>query len=80
MNMMYLFVGAAVIGAIMVGLVFLWALRSGQFDDLEGPAYRILFDEDDPMLPGNRKRAEETRSRGRLERDKEEDRTSGPDS
>jgi cbb3-type cytochrome oxidase maturation protein len=28
------------------GLVaFLWALRSGQFDDLEGAAYRALEDE-----------------------------------
>ncbi|WP_337998166.1 cbb3-type cytochrome oxidase assembly protein CcoS [Oleispirillum naphthae] len=27
---------------------FLWALRSGQFDDLEGAAHRILFDDDEP--------------------------------
>jgi cbb3-type cytochrome oxidase maturation protein len=27
---------------------FLWALRSGQFDDLEGAAYRAL--EDDPAF------------------------------
>ncbi len=26
--------------------VFWWAARSGQFDDLEGPAWRILMDED----------------------------------
>ncbi|MBF0335646.1 MAG: cbb3-type cytochrome oxidase assembly protein CcoS [Alphaproteobacteria bacterium] len=26
---------------------FLWALRSGQFDDLDGAANRILFDDDD---------------------------------
>jgi cbb3-type cytochrome oxidase maturation protein len=33
-----------------LGLVaFLWALRSGQFDDLEGAAYRAL--EDDPPEP-----------------------------
>ncbi|WP_299437728.1 cbb3-type cytochrome oxidase assembly protein CcoS [uncultured Rhodospira sp.] len=32
----------------LAGLVaFLWALRSGQFDDLDGAAHRILFDEDD---------------------------------
>jgi cbb3-type cytochrome oxidase maturation protein len=32
---------------------FMWALRSGQFDDLEGAAYRALEDEppedDDPI-------------------------------
>jgi cbb3-type cytochrome oxidase maturation protein len=32
----------------LFGLVaFLWALRSGQFDDLEGAAYRILEDDDE---------------------------------
>ena len=29
-------------------LAFLWSLRSGQYDDLEGAAYRILDDEDKP--------------------------------
>lgn len=32
---------------------FLWAVRTGQFDDLEGPAHRILMDDDDPRLPGH---------------------------
>jgi cbb3-type cytochrome oxidase maturation protein len=27
--------------------VFLWSLRSGQYDDLEGAANRILFDDED---------------------------------
>jgi cbb3-type cytochrome oxidase maturation protein len=39
--------------ALFLGLVglgaFLWALKSGQFDDLDGAAHRILFeDEDEP--------------------------------
>jgi len=37
--------------ALMLGLLglgaFLWALRSGQFDDLDGAAHRILFDDDE---------------------------------
>lgn len=37
-------------GMILMGLVavavFFWAARSGQFDDLEGEAHRILMDED----------------------------------
>lgn len=32
-------------------VLFLWALRSGQFDDLDGAATRILFDD----LPGKGK-------------------------
>jgi cbb3-type cytochrome oxidase maturation protein len=32
-----------------VGLVaFIWSLKSGQFDDLEGAAWRILQDDDKP--------------------------------
>ncbi len=34
---------------IVVGI--LWSIRTGQFDDLEGPAARILMDDDDPRLP-----------------------------
>ena len=37
--------GMIVLGLIMVGVLF-WAARAGQFDDLEGDAYRILMDED----------------------------------
>jgi len=37
--------------ALLLGLIglaaFLWALRSGQFDDLEGAAYRALEDDED---------------------------------
>ena len=42
------------ISLIIMGIavwVFLWAIRSGQFEDLEGPAHRILMDDDDPMIP-----------------------------
>ncbi|MFO1127116.1 MAG: cbb3-type cytochrome oxidase assembly protein CcoS [Rhodospirillales bacterium] len=36
----------------LLGLVaFLWALRSGQFDDLDGAANRILFEDDAPLPP-----------------------------
>jgi len=40
--------------ALFLGLLgllgFLWALRSGQFDDLDGSAHRILFDDDSPIV------------------------------
>ncbi len=29
-------------------LVFLWCVRNGQFEDLDGAAQRILYDDDDP--------------------------------
>jgi cbb3-type cytochrome oxidase maturation protein len=32
-------------------IIFRWAVRSGQFDDLDGPANSILFDDDIDMIP-----------------------------
>jgi len=45
-----------ILGLIMVGIL-VWAVKSGQYDDLEGDANRILMDDDDPLLPGNEKGA-----------------------
>jgi cbb3-type cytochrome oxidase maturation protein len=37
-------------------LVFLWSLRNGQYEDLDGAAERILFDDDVPLKePGRTK-------------------------
>lgn len=52
------------LGLVLLGVAvwaFMWAVRSGQFDDLEGPAHRILMDDDDPRIPG-RKRDDEDKS------------------
>jgi len=38
---------ALLIAAIAVGF-FIWAAKTGQFDDLETPAVRILFDDEEP--------------------------------
>ncbi|MEW7980278.1 MAG: cbb3-type cytochrome oxidase assembly protein CcoS [Candidatus Sedimenticola endophacoides] len=37
--------GMIFLGLVAVAVMF-WAARSGQFDDLEGEAHRILMDED----------------------------------
>jgi cbb3-type cytochrome oxidase maturation protein len=41
---------ALLIAAVAVGF-FIWAARSGQFDDLDTPAVRILFDDPPPPRP-----------------------------
>lgn len=41
-----------ILGLVMVG-VLVWAVKSGQYEDLEGDASRILMDDDDPLLPKN---------------------------
>jgi len=53
--LLYLIPAALFLGLLGLG-AFLWALRSGQFDDLDGAASRILFDDDDhPAQPAGRK-------------------------
>lgn len=40
------------LGLGFLGLVgFLWSLKSGQFEDLDGAAERILMDDDKPLQP-----------------------------
>ena len=52
MEILYLLIPVSIL-LLAVGVwVFIWAVRNGQFEDLEGPAYRIIMDDDDdPMIP-----------------------------
>jgi cbb3-type cytochrome oxidase maturation protein len=43
-NLAFLIPVALFLGGLGLG-AFLWALRSGQYEDLDGAAERILFDE-----------------------------------
>ena len=43
--------------AVAAGGAFWWSVRHGQFDDLDGPAHRIVTDDDMPPVaptPGAR--------------------------
>lgn len=31
--------------------LFSWAVKNGQYDDLDGPAHQILYDDDEDMIP-----------------------------
>jgi cbb3-type cytochrome oxidase maturation protein len=42
-----LFMGLLALGA------FMWSLRHGQYDDLEGAAVRAIMDDDDHLMPGH---------------------------
>ncbi|AHE99626.1 cbb3-type cytochrome oxidase assembly protein CcoS [Thioalkalivibrio paradoxus] len=56
MEVLYLLIPLAMIFVVIVGFALFWAIRSGQYEDMEGPAYRILMDDDDPLIPGNESR------------------------
>ena len=45
--------GMIILGLVSV-LIFFWAVRAGQYDDLEGPAHRILDDDDMDDLGGGK--------------------------
>ncbi len=51
MNILVYLIPAALFLGLLGLAAFLWALRSGQFDDLDGAAHRILFDDDDEPGP-----------------------------
>ncbi len=52
MDILYLLIPLSVVLVFLVGAVFWMALRSGQFDDLEGPAFTVLADDDRPSAGG----------------------------
>ncbi len=45
--LVYLLPAALFLGLLGLG-AFVWSLRSGQFDDLDGAAQRILIDDETP--------------------------------
>jgi cbb3-type cytochrome oxidase maturation protein len=45
-SLVFLIPLALLLGAAAL-VAFLWSLRSGQYDDLDGAAERILLDDDD---------------------------------
>lgn len=52
-TLLFLFALTGIFVILLVVGIF-WSIRSGQFDDMEGPAERILMDDDDPRLPGRK--------------------------
>lgn len=46
MESLYLLIPFSVVLVFVIGVIFWWSLKSGQMEDLEGPAYRVLMDDD----------------------------------
>ena len=46
MEILLLLIPVSVLLVFAIGAAFWWSVRSGQFDDLDGPAHRILADDD----------------------------------
>ncbi|MDR0587418.1 MAG: cbb3-type cytochrome oxidase assembly protein CcoS [Burkholderiales bacterium] len=56
MEILWIMIPVSLFIVLVMGGIFWWSVKSGQFDDLDGPAYRILVDDDTPRekttLPG----------------------------
>lgn len=63
MEILYLLIPMSVVLVFVIAAIFWWSLKSGQFEDLEGPGYRILMDDDrSPVVPDSEREVENTPS------------------
>lgn len=51
MQIVMFLVPVMLILVVMGLMLFSWAVKNGQYDDLEGPAHRILYDDDKDLIP-----------------------------
>jgi cbb3-type cytochrome oxidase maturation protein len=49
MEILYLLIPLSVVLVLAISALFSWAFQVGQFDDLEGPAQRVVMDDDTPL-------------------------------
>lgn len=54
MESLYLFIPIGILVMLIAVIAFIFTIKSGQYDDLDGAAFRILMDDDDPRIPGNK--------------------------
>lgn len=60
MESVYLLIPISVLLVFGIALAFWWSVRNGQFDDLEGPAFRLLMDDDRPKVPAETPESDKT--------------------
>jgi cbb3-type cytochrome oxidase maturation protein len=56
MDIVFLLIPLALALVAVIVWVFMWAVKSDQFDDMEGPAHQILMDDDEPMAKPDQKK------------------------
>jgi cbb3-type cytochrome oxidase maturation protein len=47
MNILFLLIGVSLFAALIFLAMFIWAVKSGQYDDNYTPSVRILFEENE---------------------------------
>ncbi|MBF0152744.1 MAG: cbb3-type cytochrome oxidase assembly protein CcoS [Magnetococcales bacterium] len=51
MDILFLLLPLALLLGVVGLIMMIWALRNDQFDDMEGASRRILYDDDQEMVP-----------------------------
>ena len=52
MEILYLLIPLSIVLLLAAVAAFVWAVKNHQFEDLEGPAFRVIMDDDnDPLIP-----------------------------
>ena len=49
MNIVFVLIPISLIVVVIIIAALFWAVRSGQYDDMEGPRHQILMDDDDDV-------------------------------
>lgn len=47
MESIFILIPISIVLVLLISIALWWSSKNGQFDDLEGPAHRILMDDDD---------------------------------
>ena len=50
MEILYLLIPLSIVLVFFIAVIFWMSVRGGQFEDLEGPGYRVLMDDDKPIV------------------------------
>ena len=51
MDILLLLIPLSLVLVGVIAWIMLWAAKSGQFDDLEGPGHSVVMDDDSPRPP-----------------------------
>lgn len=56
MSVIFILLPLALVIAAAAVWAFIWATRDGQMDDLDTPAMRVLFDDDEPGVQRDKRK------------------------
>lgn len=68
MDVIYGLIPFVLLFGFLAVVVFIWMAKKGQFDDLDGAANRILFDDEEPTMDAMRQREQARQAQGKKEK------------